>query len=108
GIEINSNLGYSNERNKTNGMNFSNVTTGGGRGLYPYAKLVGENGEALAIPRDYSLSFAQEQFDLGRGDWFYRPLDELRLADRTATVEDLRIGVGASVQLLQPIRLDAN
>lgn len=56
----------------------------GGRNMYPYAKLIGDDGEPLILEKDYRSSYLTEVE--GRGhllDWSYRPYDELLLSDNT-------------------------
>ncbi|AEV96636.1 hypothetical protein A4D02_20925 [Niastella koreensis] len=50
--------------------------------LYPYAQLADQEGHALAIPQDRRAAYIDT---VGGGrllDWHYRPLDEVKLADK--------------------------
>lgn len=50
---------------------------GGKSSMYPYARLVGEEGESLAVPRDYNINFVDS---VGSGvlmDWHFRPVDDI-------------------------------
>src|SRR5690606_12974929 len=49
-----------------------------GRDVYPYAQLVGDNGEALIIERDYRAAYIDGLEATGNFlDWRYRPYEEL-------------------------------
>ncbi len=54
-----------------------NVGAGGVMGLYPYARLVDDDGNAAAIPRLYRSAYIDTLTDAGLLDWRYRPLDEI-------------------------------
>jgi len=61
-----------------------------GRPIYPYAQLVGENGEALVVEKDYRSSYLDEVDARGNLlDWRYRPYQELFLADNTSKSKNL-------------------
>ncbi|WP_162304993.1 SusC/RagA family TonB-linked outer membrane protein [Sphingobacterium olei] len=55
-----------------------NFSPGGGRTrLYPYARFVGDNGEALAIPNSYNLRYMEGLSDSQLLDWTYQPYGEV-------------------------------
>lgn len=95
GLNVNAGIIYTqiNHENHLNSINTINPT---GRVMYPYADLVDENGNALAIPKDYRLGYIDT---LGAGkllDWAYRPLDELNVADNTSQQKSIRLNTGVS------------
>src|SRR5690606_12086924 len=47
-----------------------------GQPLYPYAKLVDQNGDPAAYPTSLRESFIEGAQELGILDWQYRPLEE--------------------------------
>ena len=71
-----------------------NNNTASSSHVYPYARLVDAQGNALAI--SYNLS--QSYIDTAGGgqllDWNYRPLDELRNANNITKVNDYRLLTG--------------
>lgn len=55
-----------------------NFTPGGGRTtLYPYARLVGQDGEPLAIPHAYNFRYIESLAESPLLNWQYRPYDEV-------------------------------
>ncbi|WP_257667043.1 SusC/RagA family TonB-linked outer membrane protein [Parapedobacter tibetensis] len=53
------------------------IVVGGGKSnLYPYARLVGDGGEALAIPYQYNYNFVDTAGNGKLLDWKMRPYDE--------------------------------
>src|SRR5690606_31178621 len=58
------------------------------RPMYPYATLIGENGEGLPVERDYRSSYIETLGDTPLLDWRYRPYDELQLADNSGIVRN--------------------
>lgn len=76
------------------------------RELYPYAKLVGDNGEALPTVKDYRMGYLDT---IGRGallDWQYRPYEELKLSDRTGSLNDIRLNFDARYQFNDQVNFD--
>lgn len=77
-----------------------------GRRLYPYAALVDENGESVTIPKNHRLSYAEISEELGLLDWTYKPLDEYNKIDRTNTLFESRLDLGARYKLLDGFDID--
>ncbi|MDB5143396.1 MAG: SusC/RagA family TonB-linked outer membrane protein [Mucilaginibacter sp.] len=101
-------LNYAEIQNTTNSP-LANINGGGGYGaaIYPYAQLVGANGSALPIVKDFPSSYTDTA---GQGkfyDWKYRPLDELRNADNTSNSIDNRINLSAKYDFLKGFSAEA-
>lgn len=66
------------------------LSPGGGKSaLYPYARLSDDAGNYLAVPKDYRMAYIDTA---GAGrllEWYYRPLQELQLADNTFRLQDI-------------------
>jgi TonB-linked SusC/RagA family outer membrane protein len=72
----------------------SPILAASGKLLYPYARLADENGNHLAVGKEYRTTFTDT---VGNGkllDWKYRPLDELELADNRSRSTDLLLNLG--------------
>ncbi len=68
---------------------------------YPYAQLADAQGNALPVPYNLRLPYADT---VGGGqllDWHYRPLDELRNASNKLTLSDYRINIGLRYSILK-------
>lgn len=63
-------------RDKSSTFDYNYVPGGGRTRLYPYAKLLGDEGEALVIPKAYNLSYVDGLAGTSLLDWLYRPLSE--------------------------------
>ncbi|MEJ8818555.1 SusC/RagA family TonB-linked outer membrane protein [Lacibacter sp. H407] len=67
-------------------------------GLYPYSKLVDENGMALSIPKDYRSTFVDTA---GAGtllNWKYSPLQELQEANNRLTANEYRYNLQSEIK----------
>lgn len=76
------------------------------RELYPYARLVDDNGNGLPIVKDYRMGYLDT---IGRGsllDWQYRPFEELALSDRTGSSNDIRLNLGLQYRLSDQVNFD--
>lgn len=72
--------------------------------LYPYARLVNEDGTAASIAKDYRLGFVDTA---GAGlllDWHYRPLEDL--GDRALQNQDVMLQGGVSYTFVPGLSLD--
>ncbi|WP_333887371.1 SusC/RagA family TonB-linked outer membrane protein [Sphingobacterium siyangense] len=73
-------------------------------GIYPYAKLADENGNPLAIVKDYKTEYVEQALQSGFYDWSYRPLEELRVSQRNTKVSDLIIRANASYRIMDGLK----
>lgn len=94
-VEISSNILYSNSKQAQNNGGSSTVTSGGGKGIYPYARLADENGNPLSVVRDYNTDFISQAPASGLLDWSYVPLQDLRHNDYTVSADEIRINTAA-------------
>jgi TonB-linked SusC/RagA family outer membrane protein len=106
-LEISSNIVYSNSKQTEDNTGASQINSGGGKGLYPYAQIAGPNGEPLSIMRDYSSSFVASADTNGLLDWHYRPLQDMRNADYTQKLENTRINTSVKYYFNQYLNLEA-
>lgn len=82
------------------GVDYIGLTTGNGTNLYPYARLADNHGNPLAIVHDYSSSFVNTAQNAGLLDWGYRPIQDLRAADNSATITDYRVNAGLKYKII--------
>ncbi len=77
-LEIETRLTFSNAVTQIGGAVPYPISPGGGKSnLYPYAKLIDDEGTLLKIPKNYNLNYTDTA---GQGrllDWSYRPLAEI-------------------------------
>ncbi|MCH7409983.1 SusC/RagA family TonB-linked outer membrane protein [Belliella sp. DSM 111904] len=74
--------------------------------LYPYAKLVGEDGLPVSLPIDYRTSFISGLEGTGLLDWTYSPLGERGLINSRAEQSDKRFILDAGYSLLPGLKFD--
>ena len=94
-VEISSNILYSHSKQAQNNGGSANVTSGGGKGIYPYARLADENGNPLPVVRDYNTYFISQTQAGGLLDWSYVPLQDLQYNNYTVNTNDIRINTSA-------------
>lgn len=73
---------------------------------YPYARLADENGNPLAVTRDFRQDFVGSAEEKGLLSWEYRPLDELALSDDHTKAGDYRINLGLRYTILKGLSAD--
>ncbi|WP_433903268.1 SusC/RagA family TonB-linked outer membrane protein [Sphingobacterium puteale] len=110
-LEISTAINYSRTEEKPNNNLSANLKTtdlGNFKNnyLYPYATIIGENGEHLSITKDYSKGFVESAVDRGFMDWSYRPLDELALRDFKINRNDLLMKFMAAYKILPSLKFE--
>lgn len=107
-IELNAYITYTQNKNKTNGIEFNQFIADGGATAAPYTFLADKNGNALHVP--FSNGYRQPYLDTasspGLLDWHYKPLDELKYNDRTSNSNAVRFGGGVKVQILPELNAE--
>ncbi|NQD69982.1 SusC/RagA family TonB-linked outer membrane protein [Sphingobacterium shayense] len=94
------------------GVKFSSLSTGNnqisnlqmlnGRNLYPYARLVDDSGQALAVEKDYRSLYLDEVEQRGTLlDWRYRPYEELKLNDHRISTNNILFNGRVGYDLLK-------
>lgn len=111
-LEITAGLNYSvnnTQNNNTANLYGSNYLIGGKySNIFPYARLGDDNGNALAIVKDYKPEYIQTMMQKGFLDWTYRPLDEINFADQNTNVTDMLLRVGARYKIIQGLNAEIN
>jgi TonB-linked SusC/RagA family outer membrane protein len=106
-VEISSHIIYSRSKQSENQGGISAVTSGGTKGIYPYARLADDEGNPLAVVRDYHTDFVNQAQDNGLLDWSYVPLEEIRYADHTVSTGDIRINTAVKYHFNQSLHVEA-
>lgn len=76
--------------------------------LYPYARLVDDNGLALTVDKDYRGSYIDT---VGEGkllDWKYNPINEINAADNTYNNQDIIGKLNVTAKILTGVELSVN
>lgn len=102
-IELTVGYGYTkgvNENNTPNDINFA------GGPLYPYAQFADNNGNPLPIEKNYRSAWIQSLSQQPLLNWYYRPLDELRLSNNSSSSINQRINLGINYKFLKSLSID--
>lgn len=101
-LEVQSHIQYANSLWENNGL--GTLSKGGGQGtIYPYARLVDDDGNPAILEQDYRLGFVDTA---GQGrllDWHYRPLEEIDLADNTSRINDFLLNLSAKYRIVKSL-----
>lgn len=102
GLTLSLGLNYI-QSNFQNNSPVGNINSGGTYStIYPYAQLVGANGQALAIVKDYNQSWVIDPAaQAGYLNWQYKPLDEITNNDNRSNQSDNRINAGLKYDFLK-------
>jgi TonB-dependent SusC/RagA subfamily outer membrane receptor len=92
---------YTQQSSIQNGFaGFNSLRPFGGRSdYYPYVDLVDEQGNALAVERNYRKNYTDTAGGGRLLDWSYRPYDEIRNSDNRRNNKDFMVNVQADYQL---------
>jgi len=102
-LEIQTGINYSFTKTENNGLD--GVSSSKGR-IYPYARLVDEQGRHLAVEKDYRQAFIDTAGGGLLQDWNYRPLDELQMADNTQKLQDIVFRLGLQYQFSKQLGIE--
>ncbi|MFX1704991.1 SusC/RagA family TonB-linked outer membrane protein [Chitinophaga sp. CC14] len=81
-----------------------NINTGGQYlgNIYPYASVVNPDGSPAAIVKDYNYSWITDPVSqAGLLNWQFKPMDELKFADNTSKLTDIRLLFGAKYTIIK-------
>ncbi|MBN3581050.1 SusC/RagA family TonB-linked outer membrane protein [Algoriphagus aestuarii] len=76
--------------------------------FYPYDRLADEDGNPLAVYRNYSVRFKEANQDILALNWDYVPLEELGLSRTNGSSQDLRLFTGLDYDIGAGFSLNAN
>ncbi len=94
-LELSVGLNYSQSDKASNNPGMDQIKSGGGKGLYPYARLADEKGDPLPVVRDFNADYVKKAKSDGLLDWLYRPLQDLRNADYHRKTGNIRVHTAA-------------
>ncbi len=92
-LEISMMVNYTDSKNSNNGT--ASISPGAGKvKLYPYARLADDNGNALAVVKDYCMGYIDSAGSGLLKDWHFRPLEEVQRQDITGSGQDMIARLG--------------
>jgi len=100
--------GLSYIQNKTTSSNNPGIylSNGGGKNLYPYARLINDNGFPVPLLKDLPPSLKQSAVETGLLNWDYSPIEDLNYVHNDATTKDFLLNVGLNYSLFKGLELD--
>lgn len=95
-VEIETSINLGKSIDQSTNLLFPLQAGGGKSNMYPYAQLADANGAALPVPKGYRMTYVDTAGGGRLLDWHYRPLDEIRNADRRSVSDFVRLNLGIS------------
>lgn len=102
-LEFTAGINYSsNKELQNNQVGYGSISVGGYKYslLYPYAQLADASGNPMPTVKDYTDAYVNTAESQGFLDWHYRPLDELKYADRYNKINSLLLKLSAKYKVL--------
>jgi TonB-linked SusC/RagA family outer membrane protein len=96
-LKVSSEVTYTGTEQKSGRAGYSDVTWTGGT-LYPYARLVDDNGNAAAVAKNYRLSYLAG-LNPRLLDWKYYPLTDWQHSLSRSSGQDVNINTGVNYSL---------
>jgi TonB-linked SusC/RagA family outer membrane protein len=102
-INLNTSILYSQVRNQEGQLPYGSYA-----GLAPYSSFADEQGNALAVPRDFSEPFKADALARGLLNWQYRPLEELGFNRAISKNQDILLQTAIHYKFLKVWRLETS
>jgi len=104
-LEFNTGIYYANGKTNTNALATSTLGIANSL-LYPYARLIDENGNHLSTNKNLRNSFTEDVAKRGFLNWNYSPLDELELANNLRIVKEYRLNTAVKYKFTSFLNAD--
>ncbi|KKO89441.1 hypothetical protein AAW12_23930 [Sphingobacterium sp. Ag1] len=105
-LEISAGLSY-NQNNQSYSNVASMLTNMGQQLMYPYARLVADNGDPTSVIKDFSTSLKQKALSEGLLNWDFVPLDELNFQDNKAKHSEIRVNTALKYNIISSLSAEA-
>ncbi|WP_285011115.1 SusC/RagA family TonB-linked outer membrane protein [Pedobacter faecalis] len=100
-LELTGGLWYTRQNAENNGLTLNWLDPETGISVSPYTMLQDQDGNARAIPFQLRQTYTEAAVSNGLLDWSYRPLDEVRMSDRSSGATELRMNAGVKLNFLR-------
>lgn len=101
------NLMLSRSLSKRPNAGFNALRMSAGQPLYPYARLVDDNWNPLAVVKDYRQGYIDGLAGSGYLDWTYKPLEDIGLRDNSLESLDYRLNSTLRYRLVKGLEAEA-
>jgi len=105
-LTLETTIGYTQNLSRNGNNPGIGINNGGGKRLYPYARLTDEGGSPATLIRDYNTAFIQSARDKGLLDWSYNPITDIGSTAARLSVRDLVLASSLRYQLAAPLNLE--
>jgi TonB-linked SusC/RagA family outer membrane protein len=102
-LKVNPVVSYARTENKSGKPGYSSIIPSPTKALYPYARLADDNGNPLALPKDYRTGYASAAEGLGLLEWTYKPLEDYRYRKALSNVSDLILALNADYTITKKL-----
>jgi len=104
-LEISSTITYTDYKSDFNGL--QNISPGGNKaGLYPYARLADDEGNPVAVAKDYRYGYIDTAGQGTLENWHYKPLDELKNQQHATISQEVLLNLGIAYNVSQQLSLE--
>lgn len=104
-LKLNSNLSFTKSGTLSGRQGIADISSKGGF-LYPYARLADENGNPVALPKDWRFQYIDTLENDKLLDWKYYPLDDYKANDQRGDLSDILANIGANYNFLSWFHAD--
>jgi len=105
-LEISAGLSY-NQNNQSTSNVISMLSNMGQELMYPYARLVDDQGNATVVTKDHSNVLKQKAISDGLLNWDFIPLDELNYQDNKTKQSEMRVNAAIKYTILPSLSAEA-
>lgn len=98
-LEITAGLSY-NQNNQTTSNVVSMLNNMGTELMYPYARLVDDNGNPAVVIKDHSTVLKQKALSAGLLNWDFIPLEELQLQNNKLKQSEMRLNAALKYSII--------
>ncbi|UIR57820.1 SusC/RagA family TonB-linked outer membrane protein [Sphingobacterium sp. SRCM116780] len=105
-LEISAGLSYTQNRQSTSNV-VSMLSNMGQEMMYPYARLVDDDGNPVVIIKDHSNLLKQKALNEGLLNWDFIPLNELEYQDNTSKESEMRVNAAIKYTIVPSLSAEA-
>lgn len=105
-LQVNAGLSYTGSVTQSGSNAGYALSSGAGKGIYPYARLKDEEGKPVAIVRDYATAYTDTAGGGRLRDWTYNPIRDVNEEAHRADQKDLVATAGLHLTLTPDLSAD--
>lgn len=106
-MDLSAGIRYAMQKWQSNGLDLGDVSRLNNWVNNQYMSFQDERGNPLPIVKDYRLAYVSMAEEVGLIDWYYRPLDELKLTDQRNSTDELMVNADLTYRVNSDLRIGA-